>query len=503
MPAPVDDGTDVVAANPKPEGIPAATSGSIEVAVSAPKLPPVSDASASGSIDVALSNPKHPKVANDGTPVDPASAADSAPVSSGRITSMTVAATGPTEHTRSKRITDAAKDRFDKSVTQLGTGLEHLGEGVSKLGEKSRKIPLVGSSVSKLGEGIVQMGESLTDLPRAARSRRGRLLVRSIVVGFALVFTWIAVIVSLQIRGTDAPDFRPDAERILTELGKGSAAIEAIYEQASPRFQEMVRKERFVDDMTDLYATVGKYKEITSVNESIVTSGPSGRIGRVSLGVAYQRGKTKAAVSLHWDEGRWKLLGIGVEVPPELKITQAEREERVAACKDPMDSKRCDVHVAANHILEQLRDGHADAVWDGASKVFQKQEEKSRFKQIDAEHAVVLGDYRRIIAVTEAKVYGGSTYAMFDVLVEYSKTNVRAIFGFMRGSRTDPWALRSLKVVLPMPRLDDFAHDAGSATRPAADSGSGSASGLGSGSGSAGHLKPAVIVPLPPRKPAK
>src|SRR5262249_13794724 len=156
-------------------------------------------------------------------------------------------------------------------------------------------------------------------------------------VGFLLVFAWITVIVALQVRGIDAPDFRPTAEQILSELSKGSAGIEQVYEDASPRFHEWVRKDRFVDNMTDMHATIGQFVEITAINESLVTNGPTGRVGRVSLTVAYQKGKTRASVSLHWDQGRWKLLGIGVDVPNELKITKAQREERVQACKDPMD----------------------------------------------------------------------------------------------------------------------------------------------------------------------
>ena len=105
-------------------------------------------------------------------------------------------------------------------------------------------------------------------------------------------------------------------------------------------------------------------------------------------------------------------------------------------------------------------------MWDEATPVFQTQEEKTRFITIQAEHATVLGDYRRIIAVTEAKVIGG-TLATFDILTEYSRSQgVRAIFGFYRGSKTRPWKLRSLKVVLPMPRADEavpgVAGDAGS-----------------------------------------
>src|SRR5512144_1483474 len=194
----------------------------------------------------------------------------------------------------------------------------------------SRKVPVVGASVSKIGEGITHVGASLHVLPQVARTRRGRLLIRSMIVGFVLVAAWIGVIVALQLHGNDTPDFRPNAERILVDLSKG--LIDEIYEQASPRFQETARKERFIDDMTDLNETVGKFREITAVNDSLVTTGPTGRIGRVSLTVAYEKATCKVAVSLHYDQDRWKLLGIGVELPDELKITQAQREERVKAC---------------------------------------------------------------------------------------------------------------------------------------------------------------------------
>jgi hypothetical protein len=408
------------------------------------------------------------------------------------------AITAGNETPRPRRLSAAAKDAIGGGVTRLGTGIGTLGEGISRLGEKSHKVPLVGAGVSALGESISNVGESITGLPRAARTRRGRLLVRSTIVGFLLVAVWIAVIVALQVRGIDAPDFRPVAEKILIELSKGRAEIEQVYEDASPRFHEMVRKDRFVDNMTDMDATIGKFVEITAVNESLVTTGPTGWVGRVSITVAYSKGKTRASVSLHWNQGRWRLLGIGVDVPPELKITKAQREERVQACKDPMDPKKCDLFIAANQILEQLRDGKADQVWDNATKVFQKQEERSRFVMLMAEPSRTLGDYRRIIAVTEAKLYGGGTTATYDVLTEYTKSNgVRAIFGFYHPAKGTPWKLRSLKIVLPMPRADEPLGTApetkptdeppaggGPASAGAGDGATGSASGSASGSGS-------------------
>jgi hypothetical protein len=399
---------------------------------------------------------------------------ESRPVSSGKVTAVgPVATAGEPAEPRSRRITDAAREALGTGIGTLGEGVSKLGEGVSKLGDMSR-IPVVGSSVARIGEGITHVGEQIHVLPQVARTRRGRLLIRSMIVGFVLVAAWIVMIVALQLHGNDTPDFRPNAEHILVEISKG--AIDEVYEQASPRFQEMVRKERFSDDMTDMVQTVGKFREITAVNDSLVTTGPTGRTGRVSLTVSYEKARCRVAVSLHYDQGRWKLLGIGVDLPPELKISQAQREDRVKACKDPMDIKHCDVHQAADAILHQLKDGHADQVWDNATTVFQKQEPKAKFVQLQVEHLLQLGNYRRIIAVSEAKVMIGGTSATFDTLAEFDKASgVRTVFGFFRRSKLEPWKLRSFKIVLPMPR----------------ESGEGAPQ-------AAGATPPVLVVPEPP-----
>lgn len=444
------------------------SSGSIEIATdSSSAIPAVADAataaSSSGSIDVTMSGPT-PAV-SDGTPA-PVAALETGPVG-----------------TRRKRMTDAAKNTAGVVVSAVGKSVDKLGEGVSKIGEASKGVPIVGAGVSALGERIQNVGESIENLPKVARTRRGRLLFRSLIVGFVLVAAWIVVIVALQVKGSETPDFRPTAEKILVELAAGPDGIERVYDNASPRFQEMVRKEKFADEMSDLAVTVGKFKEITAVNESLVTRGPTGRVGRVLLTVAYEKAKCKVSVSVHEDKGVWKLLGVGIELPPELPITQAQREERIQACKEPM-AKTCDLNVAATQILEQLRDGKYEQVWDDATQVFQKQEEKMRFVGIQKEHAQILGNFIRILAVTEARVIGG-TNATFDIISEYTRSNgVRAIFTFYRGSKTRPWKLRSLKIVLPMPRADEQpVDDASPATSAQAGSGSASA-GSGSSIGS-------------------
>ena len=373
---------------------------------------------------------------------------ESAPVSSGRVIAV------PAD-LRSGPVRSAISAAVSGGVEALDTGIGTIGEGVSRLGDVTKKLPLVGSNIGKLGEAVTKAGESIHALPGVAKTRRGQILVRSVLVGFTLIAAWIAAIVALQLHGDETVDFRPPAERILAELSRGGDAIGEVYEHASPRFQEMVRKERFVDDMTDLGATVGKFREVTAINDTLVTTGPTGRIGRVSITAAYEKGVCRGSISFHFDQGQWHLLGLGLELPPELKITQAQREQRVAACKDPGDRKTCAVRDRAETILEELRDGKAGEVWDDASGVFQQQETRAQFVALQEEHGAALGAYKRILRVAEAKVIGG-TSATFDVVVEFDRfSGVRVVFGFERTAKATPWQLRSFKVVVPMPRVDD------------------------------------------------
>jgi len=463
LPASESGSVDVALSKPN---LSASESGSVDVAMSKPNLP----ASESGSVDVAMSKSDLP--ASESGSVDIADsqpgiphavpAADSQPVASGAVAAVAAAHdTGPVSAGRSKRITKAVQDAVTGGVERLGTSIGTIGEGVSKVGDLSKKVPLVGASVGKLGEGLAKAGESIHALPRVAQTRRGRLLVRSVVVGFAIVFSWIAAIVLVQLRFQNTPDFRPAAEKILMQISQGSAAIEEVYEKSSPRFQEVVLKERFVDLMLDLNATNGKFREITAINETIVTTGPIGRVGRVGLTALYEQGVTKGSIDFHWDQGKWKFLGIGIEVPGSRKITQAERERRVLACADDkghdVSDQRatCDVRDAAETVLERIRDGKIGDVYDNASDIFKQQETRANFIRIHKEMRDPLGAYKRLLNVTEAKSIGGLT-AFFDCVAEFEKSSgVRVVFNFSRPSKTARWQLRSLKVVVPMPRPDE------------------------------------------------
>jgi hypothetical protein len=389
-------------------------------------------------------------------------ALDSQPVASGAVAAVATAHdTGPERGQRSKRLSMAVQNAVSGGVERIGAGIESIGGGVSRVGDMTAKVPLVGTGVGRLGEGLTKAGESIHALPRVAQTRRGRLLVRSVVVGFLLVFSWIAVIVFVQLRSQNTPDFRPAAEKILVAISKGRAEIEDVYEKASPRFWEVVLKERFVDIMLDLNATNGNFREITAINETVMSTGPTGRTARVGLTALYEHGMTQGSMSFHFDQGRWKFLGLGMEVPRSVKITQAEREKRVVACpddngKDVSDQRaKCDVRDAAETILEKIRDGKIGEVWDNASDIFKEQETRANFIRIHEDMRGPLGAYKRLLNVTEAKAIAGLT-AFFDVVAEFEKSSgVRIVFNFSRKSKTEKWQLRSLKIVVPMPRPDE------------------------------------------------
>ncbi len=456
---------------PASEDAPAASSGSIDVALSTPGMP----ASASGSVDIAVSSDAIPRAAA-GSGSKP-HADDSQPIfaSTGVVKAVTAnEGTGPAR--RAKRVTSSVQDALSGGVEKLGQGIGIVGEAVEKVGDLTKKVPLVGASVGKLGEGLSKAGESIHALPQVAKTRRGRLLVRSVIVGFLLVFSWIAVIVWFQLRAHDTPDFRPAAEEILVAISKGRPSIAELYERASPRFQELVKKEQFIDNMMDLNATNGRFREITAINETLVTTGPTGKVGRVGLTAAYEKGISKGSISFHWDKGRWKLLGLGIEVPEDLEITQAERQKRIAACLDDKghdvsdQRNKCDVRDAAETILEDIRDGKAGQVWDNANAIFKQQETRARFIQLHEEARAVLGNYKRVLTVTDARAIGGVS-ASFDIVCEFERASgVRVDFDFTRHDKYDRWQLARLKITLPMPRPEELQPD-GSAAPPATDAG--------------------------------
>ncbi len=459
------------------------------------------DPGSSGSIEVLFSDPRLPRADDVKDALGEATDVSRAPT-----TEASLAAHGPLErageddvdpyalepepeHAKSSAriVAKKAEVLIGHGVSKIGDGIGSIGEGVTKIGDRTMRVPVLGESVKQIGEGLSELGASLHNLPAVTQSRRGRVLVRSMLVAFLLVFAWIAGIVLLQLRDSKKPDFRPLARKILIAIRDGREA--AVWADASPRFQEVVREQRFIDDMADMKRTLGAFKEISAVNDTMVTTGSSGRIGRVALMLQFDKGRARANVSFHRDAGRWKLLGIAVDAPPELPITQESRKERseipeevVAAAikilqagnvdltnigdgrvpgprdqgREPgRDRDRNGQRPAPAASPEADRDHRSEEVWRQASEVFHSSASQSEFVRLQRERHQRLGNFVRVIEHKSGSKKYGDLSATFTGLVEYENGVVSAAVNFGRVEERSPWVLNSFKVVLPMPRPDE------------------------------------------------
>ncbi len=310
-------------------------------------------------------------------------------------------------------------------------------------------------AADKIGDKVVAASDSITEkvseslqaLPVVPRSRRGRVMARSVVLSFLLVFSWIAVIVGLQLRHPRPPDFRPLAEKVLADISNGKAAD--VYRDASIRFQEVVLEETFVEQMDDMNKTLGTFREISAVLVTEVNRGPGGRTGRIDVRLEYSTGPTKGSVGFRWEGGRWKMLGIFVDVPKELAAAAGSEAMRKARVKGNDDELR----AVAQRILEHSARGEIDEIWNDAALGFQQSISLPNFRQIEEDRRKVLGPYKRILHVTSARQNPSRTGASLQLLIEFEKATITGSFEFTKIQ--DAWKLTFFKLVLPLPRVPE------------------------------------------------
>ena len=89
------------------------------------------------------------------------------------------------------------------------------------------------------------LDRSTPDPAATAQIRRRRKLFQGVIVTFVLISAWIAVMVGLQFWSTGGYNFQTETERILSLMRDGKA--ELVYRDASPRFQQMIIVDRFLD----------------------------------------------------------------------------------------------------------------------------------------------------------------------------------------------------------------------------------------------------------------
>ena len=352
---------------------------------------------------------------------------ESRPIASGKAAAV---AAGELTEPRSKRIADAAKDALGAGVSKLGSGI-----GSARRGCLQARRPVAQGAGRRLGVAQDRRGHhatsasSCTCCPQVARTRRGRLLIRSMIVGFVLVAAWIVVIVALQLHGNDTPDFRPDAERILVELSKGGdrrglrAGVAAVPGDGA---QGAVHRRH---DRPDPRRSASSARSPRSTTRWSPPVRPAGSAASRSPSRTTRRpARSRSACTTIRAAGSCSASASSCRRSSRSRRPSARSGSRRARTR--WTSSTAMSTRPPTRSSSSSSDGHADQVWDDASQVFQKQEQKAKFVQLQHEHLAALGNYRRIIAVSEAKVIGG-TSATFDTLAEFDKASgVRTVFGF-------------------------------------------------------------------------
>lgn len=311
---------------------------------------------------------------------------------------------------------------------------------------RKRAPTFTGMVVDKL-EGVA---ESLK-LP-VPKTRKSRVLVRSVIVAFLVIAAWIVGLVWWQLRGASKPDLRPIAEQILDEIRAGD--YEKLYREASPRFQEITIEGDFARKMADMNATLGPFREIKAVTGTEQVRGPGGKSARVALVMSFARADTvRGSISFHWDDGQWKLLGVSIDLPDSIAKVETSEDKRLERIKgDPQ------VIVDALVVLLRLQKGDFAGVWrDAADKPFKTAISIADLGDLEKQRQKELGRFKRIYDVTSNTITPGGTGDSLDLLLEYEGAEGAIIKCELEFSRADPqipvWRLASYKPIMPSPRV--------------------------------------------------
>jgi hypothetical protein len=303
---------------------------------------------------------------------------------------------------------------------------------------------------AKTMPGMLQ--ESLSHIPVVKevmpKTRKGQVLFRSVVVAFTLVAVWIGVIVYLQLRSGEKPDFRPRVEEIFVQLREGAAA--QVYADSSSRFQEIVVEDSFLAMVADMNDSLGEFVEVASVIDTKVFRGASGRTAKVDLLLEFTNGRARASMSFHQEDGIWKMVGFHVDLPEGLQEQATSAESRAKRVQAPPV-----IEELTQQILIDSRDGKAGAIWDAAAQVFKDSISREEFIALEQDRRETLGPFLRIFKVTSSRQNPAQTGASLDALLEFRNPKGAAVIvtaSFKYAKIGGVWKLTFFKLIMPMPR---------------------------------------------------
>lgn len=263
------------------------------------------------------------------------------------------------------------------------------------------------------------------------RSRRP-LVVASVVTVFVLVIV-AGIIVGLQL--VDEPvDLRPQSEAILRKLGAGE--VDEVYASAAPRFRETSLEQNLERTAETMTRALGTFRRVTNVVDQEEIDSRQGKTARVLFELEFERARTRAELSFHRIDGRWRLLGIRVSIP-ESMAKDVEALERVTPRRAPDE-----VIALASGLADTLRFG--DAADAGVSVPFATPESRTQAESLMAEQKKRLGELRRVLGVVFSTQSHSGERAQVAVILEFERGKADARFDFV--SKGGRWLLQRSEI---------------------------------------------------------
>jgi hypothetical protein len=271
--------------------------------------------------------------------------------------------------------------------------------------------------------------------------RRLRMVVVILLVVAALVLVWFLFFRE----SSTSSEFRAKVEDVFQRLDNGKAA--EVYDKASFRFKQTLLVDKFVDMVDQMHKTLGKFRAVSEVIDVDRAATVAGMTARVQLELEFEEATTTGEMSFHRDRrGNWNLLGMSVQIPPELQKRADDEERKYQRLKAPDE-----VIEQFNQILDAVRDGKSAEIHQRAAPSFREGRSAESFQHLLDSHRSEMGNFIRVLAVISSAQNADKDRARVHALLQYEKAKTTGTFEFMRiGSE---WKLYGFKVVVPEPLL--------------------------------------------------
>ncbi|MBT8494710.1 MAG: DUF3887 domain-containing protein [Deltaproteobacteria bacterium] len=271
------------------------------------------------------------------------------------------------------------------------------------------------------------------------RKRRRPFLRAMLLVGFLVILAG-GIVVGLQLT-RDRVDLRPQSEALLSQIADGKAA--EVYAGGSPTFQELMLAERFVEIAETMNETLGPFVRTIDVLDSQLIDGASGRTARVVLRLKFKKATTTGQFSYQKLGGKWRLLGLSVKVPDNLRETYEAIEYDPARTRAPRE-----VVTKARNIGRALEKGDLDAIYAVMSPPFRQSVSRSDLDQLIVARTRSLGKIERMLDVLSSTQNRKKDRAEVSAVLQFAEAKATMHLAFIKSERGD-WLLSRMQIPYP------------------------------------------------------